>query len=276
MQATTAGSSIGRCCTLRCCPHPKPCLQAANTTRQHFLARASRAAALSPRQHQEPPVVVVQPDLSPSLCIKERPSTAAGGGGRDGSCTEPSTPAALTSNSSSGGGAGTSGEQGQAEGGTAAATAAAATESAQPADRDLEAGTAAAAGGGSAGGVPAARAARAAPVRRLALDFPGLGATVLLLLPSGPHSAGVLVWNDGSGASVLPGGSWRAWGGAAPPHEPPPVFQSTIELAPHAHEQQEQVAQPENEQQQQQQQQGEGMQGRERVPDEWQDGQQQQ
>lgn len=130
--------------------------------------------------------------------------------------------------------------------------------------------------------MPAARAARAAPVRRLALDFPGLGATVLLLLPSGPHSAGVLVWNDGSGASVLPGGSWRAWGGAAPPHEPPPVFQSTIELAAHTQEEQEQAAQPAStEPQQQQSEEEEGVQGdriqqSERLEDEWQNEQQQQ
>ena len=101
-------------------------------------------------------------------------------------------------------------------------------------------------------------------MRRLALEFPGLGATVLLVLPSGPNSAGLLMWNDGSGPSVLPGAGWRGWG-VQPPHEPAPVFQSTIEMAAHppqlqqeqqeqqqGHEQQEQQQQQEQQEQQQQ------------------------
>ena len=195
-------------------------------------------------------MVVVQPDMSPSLCIKDNLDSRAARASDGSSCVAGSR----YSGSLGGAGAGEESRQAGVGPGTAAAAAAAAAAG-QPGEADLEAAAAHAprsSSGGTAAAVTSLPAAPAASsVQRLALAFPGLGATVLLLLPSGPQSAGLLLWDDGSGASVLPGASWRGWG-PLPPHAPAPVFQSDIELVAQQEEQQQ-----EGQQQQQQQQQGE-------------------
>ncbi|KAL4424260.1 hypothetical protein ABPG75_001561 [Micractinium tetrahymenae] len=173
---------------------------------------AGRTAGGGAAGPARPPVVVIHPDLAVGLCSREEAVTSGEGaklgeGGAGGS--------------DSAGGAPIPAPAPAAAPQSVAAAAAAAAGEADSATAGRSAGpdrAVAAAGQAAADDPPLPRL----PMRlqRIALEFPGLGAAVLLVMP---HQQGWLVWHDGSGGG--PGGQ-RAGSGSQP------LPMSSVEVQP--------------------------------------------
>ncbi len=173
-----------------------------SASRRDPLPGAAAAAGRPAR----PPVLVIQPDLGVGLCTLEEPAGSCGDGGeKEHGGAGPAGDSSGVAPSSSGG---------LAAAGTAPRSA-----------------VYSAAAGGGTGTLQAAAVAAAGPaaeppplpqlpvrLQRIALEFPGLGAAVLLLLP---HQHGWLVWQEGS-----------SWQQAAPRGPLPPM--SSVEVLPEA------------------------------------------